>query len=74
MTDQQIEQFAMSHGFSAWFRVSAKEGSQVDEAGTRVISLVLEREDVSTKRVSPPINGITVGADVTDGKTRKKCC
>ena len=74
MTDQQIEQFATSHGFSAWFRVSAKEGSRVEEAGARVISLVLEREDVNTKRVSPPIQGITVGADVADGKTGRKCC
>ena len=29
VTDAQIEAFATEHGFAAWYRVSAKEGTQV---------------------------------------------
>ena len=29
MNDAEIEQFSKEHGFAAWYRVSAKEGTQV---------------------------------------------
>ena len=29
VSDAEIEQFAKEHGFAAWYRVSAKEGTQV---------------------------------------------
>ena len=29
MNDAEIEQFSREHGFAAWYRVSAKEGTQV---------------------------------------------
>ena len=30
VSDAEIEQFAKEHGFAAWYRVSAKEGTQVE--------------------------------------------
>merc|ERR1712062_517069 len=56
VNDAEIEQFSKEHGFAAWYRVSAKEGTQVEEAGSHIISLVLDREDVSSKKVSSPIS------------------
>ena len=29
VSDAEIDQFAKEHGFAAWYRVSAKEGTQV---------------------------------------------
>ena len=29
VNDAEIEQFSKEHGFAAWYRVSAKEGTQV---------------------------------------------
>ena len=40
MNDAEIDQFAKEHGFAAWYRVSAKEGTQV------LVVTVVEEEEV----------------------------
>ena len=40
MNDAEIDQFAKEHGFAAWYRVSAKEGTQV------LVVTVVEKEEV----------------------------
>ena len=40
MNDAEIEQFSREHGFAAWYRVSAKEGTQVKEVMVMMILMV----------------------------------
>ena len=40
MNDAEIEQFSKEHGFAAWYRVSAKEGTRVRMVMVMMILMV----------------------------------
>ena len=42
MNDAEIEQFSKEHGFAAWYRVSAKEGTQ----GSVLVVLIMMLDTV----------------------------
>ena len=71
VSDEDIEKFAADHGFTAWYKVSAKEGTNVDEAGDMVVKSILAREDSNDRLVSPAERGMTVGKK---NREKKKCC
>ena len=71
VSDEDIAKFAAAHGFTAWYKVSAKEGINVDEAGNMAVTSILAREDCSDKLVSLPDRGMMIGKQ--SGK-KKKCC
>ena len=37
VSDAEIEQFSKEHGFAAWYRVSAKEGTQVEMVTVKTV-------------------------------------
>ena len=71
VSDEDIENFAATHGFTAWYKVSAKEGTNVDEAGSRIVKSILAREDSRDRLVGMDEKGLVLG---TENRGKKKCC
>ena len=68
VSEEDIENFAASHGFTAWYKVSAKEGTNVEEAGDIIVKAILARENSSDRVVE---KGMVLG---TTKGSKKKCC
>ena len=71
VSDEDIENFAATHGFTAWYKVSAKEGTNVEEAGDNIVKSILAREDSSDRVVGMAEKGMVLG---TTKGNKKKCC
>merc|ERR1712012_891895 len=65
VTDDEVYKLSQELGFTSWYSVSAREGDNVDEAGDKIVSFILQRElgmDKMTERmIRWPERGMVLG-------------
>ena len=74
VSDETINNFATQNGFTAWYKVSAKEGTNVEEAGDNLVSCILAREDKRDHLVGRRDRGLVLEMGSNKGEKKKKCC
>ena len=77
VTYDEVYKLSQELGFTSWYSVSAREGDNVDEAGDKIVSFILQRElgmDKMTERmIRWPERGMVLGRN-DQGRKKKKCC
>ena len=71
VADAEIAKFSRENGFTAWFKVSAKDGTNIDDAGDMIIRSILAREDSTDHLVTLPERGLVLDQH---SKPKSKCC
>lgn len=72
-SDEDIAKFSRDNNFLGWCLVSAKEGTGIEEAASRLVGKLLTREDRQARRVRP-VSLLHLGQDEEDADKNRSCC